>query len=115
LDWRVLNQFYILLTYLSKANGEHMYEGIRLWGEGTLKAGNSRSCSLVRSSTNLIDTFVPGKVKVDILAIFAVHERVNICLGKNSVRGSMEECIESLVEIHLVAWVNGAARLGRAG
>jgi hypothetical protein len=66
----------------------------------------------VRLSTNLIDTSVPGKVKVDILAIFAVCERVNICLGKNSVRESMEECIASLVEIHFVTWANGAARLG---
>lgn len=66
----------------------------------------------MRWSTNLIDTFVPGKVKVDISAIFAVCERVNMCLGKNSVRESMEECIASLVEIHLVAWANGTARLG---
>jgi hypothetical protein len=83
--------------------------------EGTLKAGNSRSCSLVRWSTNLIDTFVPGKVQVDILAIFAVFERVNIWLGKNSFRESMEECIASLVEVHFVAWANGAARLGGLG
>ena len=53
----------------------------------------------MRWSTNLIDTFVPGKVQVDILAIFAVFERVNIWLGKNSFRESMEECIASLVEV----------------
>jgi hypothetical protein len=80
--------------------------------EGTLKAGNSRSCSLVRWSTNLIDTFVPGKVQVDILAIFEVFERVNIWLRKNSFRESREECIASLVEVHFVAWAHGAARVG---
>jgi hypothetical protein len=41
---------------------------------GTLKAGNSRSSSLVRSSTNLIDTFVPARLKVDILIVFVVYE-----------------------------------------
>lgn len=67
---------------------------------------------MVRLSTNLIDTLVPGKVIVDISAIFAVYERVNMCLGKNGVRESMEECTASLVGIRLVAWANGAARLG---
>ena len=69
----------------------------------------------MRWPTNLIDTFVPRKVKVDISAIFAVCERVNMCLGKNSVRESMEECIASLVEVHFVAWASGAARLGGLG
>lgn len=69
----------------------------------------------MRWSTNLIDTFVPGKVKVDISAIFAVCERVNMCLGENSVRESMEECIASLVEIHLVAWAKWDSKAGRAG
>jgi hypothetical protein len=55
-------------------------------GKGTLKAGNSSSWSWVRSSTNLTDTPVPGSVKVDIWAIFAVCERRNMGAERKSVR-----------------------------
>ena len=74
-------------------------------GEGTLNAGNSRSCSLVRSSTNLTDTSVSGSVKVDILTILVVYERECICLGKRYDLRSMGEGIaRASFNLHLVAW-----------
>jgi hypothetical protein len=87
-----------------------------MWESGTLKAGNLRSSSLVRSSTNLIDTSAPARLKVDILIVFVVYECRKICGAKRFVPRSMGGDVGSLVKYSprsLGEW--GAARLGGAG
>jgi len=69
----------------------------------------------VRSSTNLIDTSVPARLKVDILIVLVVYEWRK-CGAKRYVLRSMGGDVGSLVKYSprsLGEW--GAARLGGAG